>query len=78
MALSAIYFFKLFFLSRLTQSVFKRVDEVVGLFKKFQNGLRRTSLIKIYKSFIGPYVDYGDVIYGQRNNFALEIRVVSV
>ena len=32
----------------------------------------------IYKSFVGPHLDYGDVIYGQRNNSSLSDKIESV
>ena len=33
--------------------------------------LSRSSLLTIYKSFVRPYLDYGDVIYEQPNNCSL-------
>ena len=35
----------------------------VGLLRKLRNNVPRDSLLTIYKSFIRPLVDYGDVIY---------------
>ena len=54
MAASAIYFFKLFLMSR------KRVRKLVGLVRKFQNVLPRT-----FKLFVNPHHDHGHIIYGQ-------------
>ena len=45
------------------QSVFSRVNKTIGLLRKFQPTLRRKSLVTIYKSFIRPHLDYGDVVY---------------
>ena len=36
--------------------------------KRLRGLLPRDSLVTIYKSFIRPHVDYGDVIYDQPNN----------
>ena len=35
---------------------------------RFRDILPRDSLVTIYKSFIRPHLDYGDVIYDQPNN----------
>ena len=45
------------------QSVFSRVSKTICLLKKFQPTLPRKSLVTIYKSFIRPRLDYGDVVY---------------
>ena len=34
-----------------------------GLLGKFNNCLPRSSLTTIYKSFVEPHLDYGDVIF---------------
>ena len=39
----------------------------IGLLRKLQSILPRTSLLTIYKSFIRPRLDYGDVDYDQYN-----------
>lgn len=43
--------------------VLSKVKEKVGLLHKFQTILPRNFLIAIYKSFIRPRIDYGDIIY---------------
>ena len=40
----------------------------VGKIKRLRDILSRDSLVTIYKSFIRPHLDYGDVIYDQPNN----------
>ena len=50
------------------QSVFSRVKKTIGLLRKVKPTLPRKSLVKIYKSFIRPQLDYGDVIYNQASN----------
>ena len=39
--------------------------EGIGLLRKLQAILTRTSLLTIYKLSIRPHLDYGDVVYDQ-------------
>ena len=45
------------------KSIWNKVNKTIGLLRKFQLILPRHSLITIYKTFIRPHLDYGDVIY---------------
>ena len=45
-----------------------KVNKSIELLRKLQNLLPRRSLVTIYKSFIIPHIDYGDVIFVQANN----------
>ena len=56
----------------------KRISKTVGLFRKFQGILPRTSLITIYKSFARPHLDYGDIIYDQTFNESFHQRIESI
>ena len=40
----------------------------IGVIKKLNNTLPRKTLLTIYKSFVRPHLDYGDIIYDQPNN----------
>ena len=40
--------------------------------------LPRSSLLTVYKCFVKPHLDYGDVIYNQRNLFSLANKIESV
>ena len=42
-----------------------KVDKTIGLLRKLQAVLPPLSLVTIYKAFIGPHLDYGDIIYVQ-------------
>ena len=42
----------------------------IGIIRKLHYVLPRHSLLTIYKSFIRPHLDYGDIIYDQSNNQA--------
>ena len=46
--------------------------------RKLQNTLPRTSLITIFKSFIRPHHDYGDIIYDQAYNTSFHLNIKSI
>ena len=50
----------------------------IGIIKKLSNILPRKSLITIYKSFVRPHLDYGDLIYDQPNNEVLCQQIMTV
>ena len=58
---------KLNFESHLKEKCAK-FNKGIGVIKKLQNTLPRQALLSIYKSFIRPHLDYGDIIYDQPNN----------
>ena len=43
----------------------------IGIICKLACVLPRESLITIYKSFVRPHIDYGDIIYDQPKNYFL-------
>ena len=45
------------------KNVQNKVNKTIGLLCKLQDTLSGTSLITIFKSFIRPHLDYGDIIY---------------
>ena len=44
----------------------------IGIIKKLSKTLPWHALITIYKSFVRPHLDYGDIIYDQPNNESLK------
>ena len=48
----------------------KKSMKGIGLLRNLQSFLPRTSLLTIYKSFIRPHLDYGDVVYDRPSNNA--------
>ena len=60
------------------ENMFNKVNKTIGLQRKLQNSLSRPSLLTIYKSFIRPRLDYGDVIYDQAYNASLQQKVESI
>ena len=49
-----------------------------GIIRKLNNILLRSALLTIYRSFIRPYLDYGDVIYDQPENESFSSKIESV
>ena len=45
-----------------------KANKGIGVICKLAHVLPRQSLIIIYKYFVWPYLDYGDIIYDDPNN----------
>ena len=60
------------------QNVFNKTNKKIGLLKKLSNLLPRQALITIYKAFIRPHLDYGNVLYDQafNNSFLAEMESI--
>ena len=54
------------------------MNRTIRLLRKFQKILPRSSLITIYKAFIRPHLDYGDVIFDQAINKSFHERLKSI
>ena len=50
------------------KNILNKVNENMELLRKLQNILSRGQLLTIYKSYIRPCLNYGDVIYDQYYN----------
>ena len=48
--------------------ILNKVNKTVQLLRKLHNILPKPALLTIYKSFIRPHLDYGDIIYDQAYN----------
>ena len=60
------------------KSVLKKISKTVGLLRKLQGILPRTSLITIYKLFARPHLNYGDIIYDHTFNESFHQRIESI
>ena len=69
--------FKLTFEEHLN-NVLAKVNKAVGLLRKLRNILPRTTLITIYKTFIPPDKDSGDVLYDQASNNSFIEKLESI
>ena len=56
----------------------KKTTKGINVIRKMNLSLPRPSLLTIYKSFVRPHLDYGDVIYDQPNNSSLSDKIESV
>ena len=61
------------------QSKTNKCFKITGLIKKLSTHLPRQALLRIYKSFFRPNLDYGDIIFDKLNNDSkLELKVFDV
>ena len=49
-------------------NVLKEVNKTISLLRKLPNLSSRSTLITIYKVFVRPYLDYGDILFDQTYN----------
>ena len=49
-------------------SIQSKTNKTIGLLRKFQNTIPRQTLITIYKTFVRPRLDYGNILYDQAYN----------
>ena len=47
-----------------------KIHEIIELLRKLQNLLPRIALTTIYKAFVRPHLDYGDILYDQAFNLS--------
>ena len=52
---------KLKFFPRLDQKI-KKCNRIIGLIRRLSINLPRNDLLRIYKSFVRPHLDYGDIL----------------
>ena len=50
------------------KGILNKVNKTIGLLRNLHKTLPRLPLLAIYKSFIRPHLDYGDIIYDQAYN----------
>ena len=60
------------------RNIFKMVNRIISLLCKLQNILPRAPLETIYKSFIRPHLDYGDILYDQMFNNSFHEKLESI
>ena len=56
----------------------KKVTKSINLLQKLNLTLPRSSLLIIYKLFIRPHLDYGNMVYDQPNNSSLSEKIESL
>ena len=56
----------------------EKLNKGISVLKKLRYSLPRKSLLTIYKAFLRPLVDYGDIIYDQPQNESFCDKLESV
>ena len=60
------------------QNLSNKIRTTVGLLWKLRNILPRPALLTIYKCFIRPHLDHGDIIYDQAYNVSFHQELESI
>ena len=60
------------------KTIFHKTNKTIELLRKPQTLLPRVPLITIYKWFIWPYLDYGDMIYDQIFNMSFQQKMETI
>ena len=60
------------------KTIVNKINKTIGLLRKFQKFLPRKSLLTVYKPFIRPHLDYGDIIYDESYNTSSHQRLESL
>ena len=55
-----------------------KANKGIGIIRRLYKFLPRASLINIYKAFIRPHLDYGDIIYDNSSNATFSQMIESV
>ena len=60
------------------KKVESKVNKTIGIIRKLQNVLPQSALLTIYRSFIRPHLDYGDIIYDKAFNESFHAKLESL
>ena len=60
------------------ETVLCKINKTIGLIRKLQNLLPRSALITLYKAFVRPHFDYGDILYDQARNESFHLKLESI
>ena len=60
------------------QWILIKTRKIIGMIRKLQPIVLRADLLTIYKSFLRPHLDYGDVIYDRAFNESFRNKLESV
>ena len=56
----------------------KKCNKLIGLTRRLSVNLARSALLTIYKSFIRPHLDYGDILYDKSDNENSQTKIEKV
>ena len=57
------------------QSAMNKCYKMIGVIKRLSVNLSCDALLRIYKSFIWPHLDYGDIIHEKPNNESFKNKI---
>ena len=57
------------------KSITQKISKTMGLLRKFQQIMPRSSLLNMFQTFIRSRLDYADVIYDQGYNSAFHDKL---
>ena len=60
------------------QSKINKCYKMIGFIKRLSVNLPRDALLRIYKSFIRPHLDCGDIIYDKPNNESFKNKIENI
>ena len=60
------------------QSKINKCYKLIGATKRLSVTVLRDALLRIYKSFIRPHLDYGDIIYDKPHNKSFENKIENI
>ena len=55
-----------------------KCNKIIGMIKKLSTSVSRQSLLTIYKSFVRPMLDYGDIIYDKPHKGSFREKIEQV
>ena len=56
----------------------RKCNKIIGLIRRPSACLPRKALLTIYKSFVRPHLDYGDILYDKPGNLNFESKIEKV
>ena len=60
------------------KNVFNKINKTTRLLRKLSNLLPRQALVTIYKEFVRPHLDYGDVLCDKAFNNSFHAKIESI
>ena len=60
------------------EQIIKKCNKVIGLIRRLSISIQRKALLTIYKSFVRPHLNYGDILYDKPENQNFENKFEKV
>ena len=56
----------------------QKCNKIIGIIRRLSISLPRNALLTIYKSFVRPHLDYGDILYDKPNSANFQNKLEKV